>query len=375
MRLAVTLCCLLMTASSSGIAYAQTEQDAAKSNELHIGVVAPFDGPYAILAKQIRLGTEAARLQNQYPVNITYMQENCKAEQDAETAERIRQAKIKLVIGYLCSESLEGAAPVLARDGIAILSLGSRQPNILEQQTRQNFGIFRLQPDRKMAIDVLVDQLSPTWRSVPFALLEDGTVQGRDFARQVLLAFKARGLEPALTDTYRPGQTSQNALVAQLKRAGINHILLGGEGDDASVIARSAAASGLKLTIAGGESLLRADQQNPLPVGLLMSTIPQADSQASAQEAVKAIDAIARKQGDTEEMLSDGYALPAYAAMQIAYQTLTRKNDPPQSAAAFLQKTHFDTAIGGISFTPPGLRRENPYRLMRFNGKIFEPVE
>lgn len=372
MRLAITLCCLLMTASSSGMAYAQTKPDA---NALQIGVVAPFDGPYAILAKQIRLGVEAARLQNQYPVNITYLQENCKVDQDAVTAEKIRQAKIKFVIGYLCSESLEGAAPVLARDGIAILSLGSRQPSILEQQTRQNFGIFRLQPDRKMAVDVLVDQLSPTWRSVPFALIEDGTVQGRDFARQVLLAFKARGLEPAMTDTYRPGQASQNALIAQLKRAGINHILLGGEGDDASVIARSAAASGLTLTIAGGESLLRADPQTPLPVGLLMSIIPQADSQPSAQEAVKAIDGLARKEGDTEEMLADGYALPAYAAMQIAYQTLTRKTDPQQSAAAFLQKTHFDTAIGGVSFTPAGLRRENPYRLMRFNGKVFEPAE
>lgn len=375
MRLAVKICCLSLcmgaTVLSAAPAYSQTQQN----DDPKIGIVVPESGSYAILAKQIKLGAEAAKLQNQYPVSLIYLPEHCKAEQDAETAEKIRQENIKFVIGYLCSESLEGAAPVLARDGITILSLGSRQQTLLEQQTRQSFGIFRLQPDRKMATAVLADRLAPLWRTVPFALIEDGTVQGRDFARQVLPAFKARGLEPALTDTYRPAQTSQNALVAQLKRAGINHILLGGEGDDAAVIARSAAAAGLPLTIAGGESLLRADPQTPLPVGLLMSSIPETETQTYTDSAIKAIAALAGKQSDTQEMLADGYALPAYAAMQIVSQTLSDTSEPPKPAASILQTTRFETVIGAVSFTPQGLRQENPYRLMRFNGKDFEPAK
>lgn len=374
MRLAATLYCLCtgLSALTMSTAHGQTQAD---NSPLQIGIVAPFEGPYATLAKQIMLGAEAAKIQNQYPVSLVYMQEYCKANQDAATAEKLRQAKVKVVIGYLCSESLEGAAPVLARDGIAILSLGSRQPTILEQETRQSFGIFRLQPDRKLATAVLADKLAPLWRTAPFALIEDGTVQGRDFARDALLAFKSRGLEPALTDTYRPAQTSQNALISRLKRAGINHILLGGEGDDASVIARSAAAANWPLTIAGSETFLRVDPQNPLPAGLLMSAIPEAVTQASAESAVKAITAMAEKQPDTQDMKADGYALTAYSALQIAAQILTDPSETQKTTAELLYTTRFETAGGTVSFTPAGLRQENPYRLMRFNGKDFEAVQ
>lgn len=370
MRLAATLFCLLTSNLCGSLVHAQPKQD---NQYLSIAIVAPFDGPYAVLAKQIRLGVEAASLQNHYPVNFIHLPEFCNAEKDAVTAEKIRQSKIKIVIGYLCSESLEGAAPVLSRDGIPVLSLGSRQLNILEQQSKQHFGTFRLQAERNAAINVLVDELSPTWRTVPFALLEDGTVQGRDFARQVLQAFKARGLEPALTDTYRPAQPSQSALIAQLKRAGIHHVLLGGEGDDASVIARSAASSGFPLTIAGSETLLRSDPLNPLPVGLLMSAIPQ--NFATAEPAIKAINDLANNDTATQDIEAGTYALLAYSALQIAHDTLVTKTDPQQSLTAALQNTHYDTATGSVSFTPQGLRRETPYRLMRFNGQKFELVE
>lgn len=372
------LCCLLISALSAGTAYSQTSPDSNKQQTatpsgLQIGIVAPFDGNYALIAKQIRLGAEAANQQSAQPVTFTYFQESCKSTQDAATAEKIRQANIRLVIGYVCSESLEGAAPVLARDNIAILSLGSRQRTLAEQQTKQNFGIFRLQADRTAAISVLAEQLSPIWRTVPFALIEDGTVQGRDFARQVLSEFKARGLEPAFTDTYRPAQPAQTSLIARLKRAGIHHVLLGGEGDDASIIARSAAAANHPLTIAGSDTLLRADPLNPLPAGLLMSAIPEPELQSNAAEAVKAIDIYARQNTETAELQTETYALLAYAAMQIAGEALTLPTDKP--LAEFLRKNHFETATGAVSFTPQGLRRENPYRLLRFNGKVFELSE
>ena len=374
MRLTAKFCCLFtgLSVLSIGYAYGQANPD---DKTLQIAVVAPFEGPYAILAQQIRLGTEAAKLQNQYPVSLIYMQEYCKADQDAATAEKIRQAKIQYVIGYLCSESLEGAAPILQKDGIAILSLGSRQKTILEQETRQNLNIFRLTPDRKLAANVLADKLAPQWQKVPFALLEDGTVQGRDFARTILPAFKARGLEPALSDTYRPAQTAQNALIAQLKRAGINNVLLGGEGDDASVITRSAAAANWPLTIAGTESLLRNDPKNPLPAGLLMSGIPDMTSSPTAENAAKAISALAQKQQDTGDMLADGYALPAYSAVQIVAQALADPSNPPKATTEILRSTQFETAIGAVSFSPAGLRKQNPYRLMLYNGKDFVPVE
>src|SRR5690606_21041043 len=102
-------CCLFtgLSVLTTGYAYGQANTDDKLQK---IAVVAPFEGPYAVLAQQIRLGTEAAKLQNQYPISLVYMQEACKADQDAATAEKIRQANIKYVIGYLCSESLEGAA-------------------------------------------------------------------------------------------------------------------------------------------------------------------------------------------------------------------------------------------------------------------------
>lgn len=350
-------------------------QQATSSTPMKIGIVAPFSGSYALLADQIKLGAEAAKQHNQYPVELIYIPEYCNGAQDAKEAQKISQQQIRIVIGYLCSESLQGAAPVLARDNIAILSLGSRQPTLKELQDRQNFGIFRLQPDRSMAAKTLADQLAPQWQTTPFAVIEDGTVQGRDFARQVLSAFKARGLEPAFTDTYRPGQTSQSALISRLKRAGIQHILLGGDGVDAAIIARSAKAAQLPLTIAGGEALKQADPQNPLPEGLLMSAVASSGSHSVAESAEQAITGLARRNNSTQDMATDGYALPAYSALQIASQALSDQSNPPKPLTGILRSTRFNTASGIVSFTPAGLRKENTYRLFRFNGQAFEPVK
>lgn len=106
-----------------------------------------------------------------------------------------------------------------------------------------------------------------------------------------------------------------------------------------------------------------------------MSAIPEAITQASTESAVKAITAMAEKQPDTQDMKADGYALEAYSALQIAAQILTDPSETQKTAAELLYSTRFETAGGTVSFTHAGLRQENPYRLMRFNGKDFEPVQ
>jgi branched-chain amino acid transport system substrate-binding protein len=98
----------------------------------------------------------------------------------------------------------------------------------------------------------------------------------------------------------------------------------------------------------------------PLRTGTLMIGLPEwADIAAPA--AVAAI-----KAGGAEP---EGYALPAYAAVEIALAA--NADARSASIADGIARGDFSTAIGPFSFDGKGDLRQSLYRLFRFDGTRF----
>jgi branched-chain amino acid transport system substrate-binding protein len=173
-------------------------------------------------------------------------------------------------------------------------------------------------------------------------------------------------LKPVFIDTYRPDSDNQIGLVGRLKRAGAARVFVGGDGDDVAVMDRDAAKLGADIVFAGGEALRSASGDVPYTDGTLMVALPEwADvANPAALDAFKAANVIA-----------EGYALPAYAAVEIAVAAAGEAGRDGKPVTAELTKQDFATAIGSVRFDEKGDLSRNPYRLFHYEGGRFVPAE
>jgi len=334
----------------------------ASAAELRIGVVAPLTGPSARLGAQVKVGAEAAAAAAAAPApSLDVVDDGCSAAGGTAAANKLVADKVDVAIGFLCTESIEAALPILKDAGIPVVTVGVRTNSLTDKKLKTGWPVFRLAP-RADAEGLAVSKiLVDLWRDQLFAIIDDGTIYGRELAETLRSDAEHAGLSPVYVDQFRPQLDNQIALAGRLRKAGATHVFIGGDLEDIAVLGRDAAGMDYQLTIAGGESLRSAASDVPLQPGTLMIGLPEwAD--IAARAALAAIKAHGAE--------PEGYALPAYAAIEIA----TKAEAVSEAGAPLVDsigKGSFDTAIGTVSFDMKGDLPANPYRLFRFDGKKF----
>jgi branched-chain amino acid transport system substrate-binding protein len=328
-----------------------------------IGVVAPQNGALASLGAQIFAG---ANFQIEQDGNtVVAVNESCEENSGAAIADALISAKVQIAIGFLCSETLESALPKLKDANIPAISVSVRSRIIAEDALKNGWPLFRLAPADGAEAAKVIEIILRDWAAAPIALIEDGTIHGRELTEAVRNALEEKGLKPVFTDTYRPGQEQQIALVRRLKKAGATKVFIGGDRSDVAIVARDAKAENIPLDILGGDAMRAANQPLALPDGVKAVTIPDYGQLPANASMVQAL----RDKGIEPE----GYAFPAQAAATIA-------NKAAQDAAAGgkpvqekLVGTAFDTSLGPITFNGSHELSENPYRLLEWRGNTFVP--
>lgn len=332
--------------------------------ELKLAVVAPKTGPYAILGDQVRQG--AALAADKLSIAIVEIDESCSEGSGKAVADAVTAAGAKAAIGFLCSESLKEALPGLAEASVPAFTLSVRWKGVMEDAIKEGWPLYRLAPNGDQEAARLSEIILRDWAGEPVALLEDGTIRGRELTEAIRISLEEKGLKPAFIDTFRPGQEQQLTLVRRLKTAGITHAFVGGDRNDVSIIARDAKAEALSLTLLGGEAMRAADEPVPLEDGVLAVGLVEAPEGPSAA----AITADFAAAGIAPE----GYVLPAHAAVTIladAWGISTAMGMPMSDA---LVGTTFETATGPIAFGDDHELTENPYRLLEWRDNRFVAV-
>jgi branched-chain amino acid transport system substrate-binding protein len=332
----------------------------AQAQGPRLGISAPISGASAILGAQVLEGAAAAVGET---AELEIADDACTAEGGANAARQFVEAEVRIVLGFLCTEAIEAALPVLTEAGIPVVTVGVRTDGLTDRREKTGWQVFRLGPRADGENAAAAAILPKLWRTEHFAIIDDGTIYGRELAESVRAAAEQAALKPVFVDNFRPQMDNQVGLVGRLRRAGATHVFVGG---DIAIMARDAAAGGADMIFAGGEALRAVSGEVPLAESTLMIGLPDWPEIAS-KEAL----AVFRER----QAAPDGYVLPTFAAVEIARAALANADASGKPLKQILAEREFDTAIGPIRFDGKGDLATNPYRVFRYDGERFVPVE
>lgn len=324
-----------------------------------IGVVAPQSGPFAPLGQQVFQGARAAA--EATGDTIVEIDETCEENDGNAVARQLLEAKAEIAVGFLCIETLSTALPQLKAADLPAVSISARSKVLMEDALRNGWAFYRMAPVEGDEAEKLSEVIFDLWKADPIALVEDGTIYGRELASAIRQQLEPKGITPVFTDTFRPGQEQQVALVRRLAKAGARRVFVGGDRNDLAIIARDAASENIPLTLIGGDVLRAANRPVPLRDGVLAVALPD---YAALPSATTAVTALWKKNIDP-----DGYMVAAYAAVELAHQAIVTANGGSVTAA--LKDGSFDTAIGTIAFDDGHELKNNPFRLQEWQGASF----
>lgn len=322
-----------------------------RAETLQVGLVIPQTGQFKLLGDHVR---EAFAVWNAATPgafdDIVEGDDGCTPESGADAAAAMIEAGVDIVVGFLCTESLAAALPVLSESDIPVMTLTVRADIIGEEASRLGWKFFRLAPRAGSEADIAADAIFRFWADKPFALIEDGAISGRELVEAIRVQLEERGLNPTFVDNYRPGQDTQPSLVRRLKSAGVSRVFVGGERADLAVIAKEAEYQGVALEFMGGDALHAPSGQLPLPDGTI--------AVLSAGAIPGPEDAVARRAFADHGLIAEGLRIPAYAAAEILGAAATRLGFSDAGLNQLLTRNTFITALGPVTFDQNGERRE-----------------
>lgn len=334
--------------------------------ETTIGLAAPLSDAAALLGRQMQAGADAAAERSGGKASLMVEDTGCSAEGGAAAARRFAEAKVSVVTGFLCVEAIEAALPVLKEAGIPVITTGVRVDSLTDRRDKTGWPVFRLAPRADEELAAVSRILTERWRNALFAIVDDGTIYGRELAEGFRLAAEESGLKPVFTDTFRPQLDNQVGLAGRLRRAGATHVFVGGDRSDVAILGRDAAQLGYPLVIAGGEALRAARDDVDLAPGTLMIGLPEWSDIADAD----AMNAILAK-----GIQPEGYVAPAYAAVEVAIQASEAARAGGGSVLDALTGRGFTTVLGDVRFNAVGDWSGTRYRLFSYDGSAFREVE
>jgi branched-chain amino acid transport system substrate-binding protein len=238
---------------------------------------------------------------------------------------------------------------------------------VAEDAERFGWKFFRMAPNERTEPEIIAEIIAKVWSGEPLALVEDGTVYGRELVESVRLALEMRGIKPVYVDNYRPSLDKQFSLVRRIQKSGATHVFIGGDRLDAAIIARDAAEAELDLVFMGGDALNAPDDDVPLRNGVLAVIVPDPERLASAQDLARVF--------QRADMTPNGYRIPAYAAGQVVQAANAVSQSGNQSLADAIASKTFETALGRISFNADGDMQPSPLQLMVWRDVEFVPVD
>jgi branched-chain amino acid transport system substrate-binding protein len=328
---------------------------------LKVAVVAPTEGPFAPLGRQMIDG--ASFQAGDRGSEVIAIAESCDPAGGDALAKALVASGAEAAIGFLCTESLEAALPVLAEAGMPAITLSVRSDILMEDALKKKWPLYRLAPSGKAEAAAVTEAIIAKWKDKPLALIDDGTIHSRELVEGVRNALAEIGITPVFSDTYRPAQEQQVSLVRRLAKSGATHVFTGGDRNDTAVIARDAKARNVPITLIGGDVLNAADLDVRLENGVFAVTIPDAARSNEAAPVSKAMRAAGIE--------PDGYVLPAFAAMSLLEQAKDQAEKDDSALADALLKGPYTTVLGPIRFNSSHEQAQSPYRLMQWQDGRF----
>lgn len=328
-----------------------------------LGVAAPLSDAQEILGRQLTDGVDAAVAARGSPARLVVADTSCSASGGESAAKSFVEQKVAIVVGFLCTEAIEAALPILKEAGIPTIDVGVRANRLTDDKDRSGNLVYRIAPRSDAEDAAIARYIAARWADQPFGLIDDGSIAARGLVDSVRRRLGDQGLQPQAVDNYRPAEEKQFGLARRLQRTGITRFFIAGDRPDVAIIARDAKETGLDLTILGAEGLFdEASVDAPLPAGIVAigpkTSFPDLRPQDEA-----AADA-------PGQLPPQGYFGPAFAATEIALEAVANR-EPGQTLETVLGSRTFTTGLGPIRFDAKGDADLDLFRVYEWRGDGF----
>ncbi len=338
-----------------------------------LGIAGPMGGSFADVGRDIKAGVEIAVAAanadggiNGEKIKTVSVDDKCEAETGTAVANQLIGKGVKAVIGHACTAAALPAARVYAENGVLLVSVGATNPRLTDENV--GAGVFRMAIRSDLEAKAIADYLTAHFKGKRVAFVHDGSVYGQGLAELSGKLFAEKGGAVAMTESFTPGEKSQNNLIGKIQDAAVSAVVVGALQADAAVIATEMRARGLDATLIGNESLALAEFKalagNATEGSIFF--LPFVDK--SRPEAVNLLLSLEERQ-----LMPTDTIFAAYAATEAAIAALVADGDLSREAG-FLRKTGAQTVLGKVTFDEKGDWREAHYAPQVWKGDAFAPT-
>lgn len=226
-----------------------------------IGVVAPSSGSYAGLGRQVRNGaTLAAESLNRRggfdgrKVRIAYRDSSDPSRLTSLLSDLARRDKPIAVVGPPSMSGVQSPNNPLSRESIPVLTIGAAAGSV-----DGNPHLFRLTASNVAMSEVLAEWLVTVRSFRKVAVVSSSDEAGRDGAKRVAVAVKARGAEVVAEVSIAEGVADFSTQAQALSGTGAEAVIVWAGAADAARVALAANQIGWDVQIAGPDTLFETE--------------------------------------------------------------------------------------------------------------------
>ncbi|HEV2958025.1 MAG TPA: ABC transporter substrate-binding protein [Xanthobacteraceae bacterium] len=319
-----------------------------------VGVAGPMSGDYAAFGSQFRTGAELAVEDINTSTGVLgktlkleFGDDLCDPKQAKTVAEKFVALKLPMVAGHFCSSSSIAASDTYADGEIVQITPGSTNPTFTERGLWSTFRTCSRDDQQGLFAGIY---LARNYSSKKIAIIHDETVYGNGLADQAKRALNNAGVKETLFESFSRGQKDYGPLIAKLKGARIDVVLIGGFAREAGLIVRQMREQGMRAPMIGSESIADTEfwsAAGPAGEGTLFTFGQVPLQKPSAAPIVKKLRDKGKDPG--------GYTLYAYAAIQVWASAVDDVNSTDaRKVAATLKFGSWSTVLGQMSFDQKG---------------------
>ncbi|WP_271271877.1 high-affinity branched-chain amino acid ABC transporter substrate-binding protein [Aliamphritea hakodatensis] len=340
---------------------------AAQAETLKIALAGPATGPVAQYGDMQKIGVMAAIEDINAAGGINGMQlegviydDACDPKQAVAVANKIVNDGISHVVGHLCSSSTEPASDIYEEEGILMITAASTSPSITEKGHQMVF--------RTIGLDSLQGSLAAdyikTVKPKRLAVIHDKQQYGEGLATTVRDSLKGAGIEAAMFEGVTSGDKDFSALIAKLKKEGVDFVYYGGYHPELGLILRQSAEKGFNAQFMGPEGIVNADLAKIAGEAMegVLATAPKSFDQNPVNQ--KRVEAIKAKGEDS----TGPFVFTAYAAVEVMTNAMTNTNSTDtEKLAEYIRSNGVSTAIGDVKYDEKGDLTESTFLVYRLH--------
>jgi len=242
---------------------------------LTIGVVAPLSGDLSAVGNGIKNGVDlaikqanAAKTIKGVTLVMDAQDDTAKADVGAQVAAKlVAESSVVGVVGPLNSSVAKSVAPVMAQADLALISPSNSGVDLTgrdalaagKTQVRPYKSYFRVCATDDIQGPFGADYAVKDLGKKKIAIVHDKKAYGQGLATAFAAQAKKDGATVLPTETINPGDKDFSALITKLKSESPDYLFYGGEYPEASLITKQMKAAGLNIPLAGGDGVDAAD--------------------------------------------------------------------------------------------------------------------